>query len=97
MCKIRANTNLCVDFSRTIPPLPTSSLPASNCGLIRATKEPVSFNKVVAIGSTLSKEIKATSIEIKSLSSPNCTGVTVRIFCFSILMTLGSCRNFQAN
>ena len=64
---------------------------------MRATNEPVFFNSVVATGNTLSRDIKATSIDMKSTSSPNCSAVTARIFCFSILITRSSWRSFQAS
>ena len=42
-------------------------------------------------------EIKETSIEEKSIFSPKSSGVTYRIFVFSIQTTRSSCLNFQAS
>ena len=53
------------------------------------------FNKSYDL--TVLSEINETSIEEKSISSPKSSGVTYRIFVFSMQITLGSFLSFQSS
>lgn len=73
----------------TIPFFPTSSLPASNCGFIRATIIPLSEIKEKALGKIKVKEINETSIEIKSNFSWIKDSSKYLILVLSIVITFG--------
>ena len=90
-------TSRCTDLSRTTPFFPTFSFPASNCGLIRQTISPPSRNNSFAGPRTFVREIKDTSTEAKSSTSAISSGVTYRIFVFSMQTTRSSFRSFQAS
>ena len=63
---IVATTSSCMAASRTTPPLPTCSRPASNWGLIKATMSPPGM-RTVAIGGRISvREMKETSVTAMS-------------------------------
>ncbi len=91
-------TSLWICGSATIPFLPTLSLPASNCGLIKATASPFAAKTVFKTGQISFKEIKDTSIQAKrTCPSVKSSGLLWRKFVFSITVTRSSFLNFQSN
>jgi hypothetical protein len=63
------NTIRWIFGSRTTPPLPTCSAPASNWGLINATIQPVASIKRCTAGKTIFSEMNDTSITAASAST----------------------------
>ncbi len=66
--------------SRTMPPLPTASRPASNCGLTRNTPQAPGAASCNAGGSTRRSEMNETSATITCGASPTSAAVRSRAF-----------------
>ena len=69
---IRSQTARWTAGSRTTPPLPTCSGPASNCGLISATSAACPAASAKGAGSTVARPIKLASQVIESIGSGIC-------------------------
>mmetsp|Transcript_20987 Transcript_20987/g.50094 ORF Transcript_20987/g.50094 Transcript_20987/m.50094 type:complete len:215 (-) Transcript_20987:199-843(-) len=79
------------------PRVPTFSLPASNCGLMRMINSPASgFNTSQTLGSTLSTDMKERSRVTKSTSSGRSDARRCRRLHLSMAIRRGSWRSFSA-
>ena len=83
--------------SRTTPPLPTCSLPASNWGLMRTTPHGFSPRSAVRGGKTRRREMKEQSAVKTQGRSGIWPGFRWRMLQRSITTTRGSWRSFQAS
>ena len=90
-------TSRCTAGSRTTPCLPTFSLPASNCGFIRHTICPSLARSAFTGPRTFVSEINETSMLENWILSAISSGVTYRIFVFSMQTTRSSLRSFHAS
>lgn len=86
-------TSSCTFLSRTIPFLPTCSLPASNCGFTRHTSVPSVPRSFEATGKTSFNYMKDTSMLIKLMGSSIREKSKYLILHFSIFTTRGSIRS----
>ena len=66
---VRRSTSRWISSSRTTPPLPISSRPASNCGLISGTQAPPGRSRRATTGKINSSEMNDTSITTRSTGS----------------------------
>ena len=73
-----SQTRVCTSASRTTPPLPTSSRPASNCGLMSAMSCALLLAKDKGRSSTLAKPMKLASHTIRSTGSCMWASVKMR-------------------
>ena len=90
--------HLSVDLGlRTIPPFPTFSGPASNCGFTSAMISPSGARRSRTAGRTFSSEMKETSITARSGVSGSASGRRWRMLVRSRTVTRGSLRSFQAS
>src|SRR5215468_10263996 len=60
--------------SRTTPPLPTRSLPTSNCGLTSRTKSASGLAQAISAGSTRPREMNERSAVTRSGAGATCSG-----------------------
>src|SRR5215471_14193370 len=78
--------------SRTTPPLPTSPLPISNCGLMSTTISPSEVRTLKTEGITFSTEIKDTSTVARCGASGKASEESCRALVFSMTTTRPSAR-----
>ena len=83
--------------SRTTPPFPTSSRPASNCGLISASSRAPGMANDSGRSSTLASPMKLASQTTRSIGSGICSIVRMRALVCSWTTTRTSCRSFHAS
>ena len=83
--------------SRTTPPLPTRSLPTSNCGLTISARSPSGATTPSSASSTSASEMKDRSPTTTSTGPPISSGVSSRTFVRSCTTTRSSCRRRQAS
>ena len=94
---MRSQTSWCSAGSRTTPPLPTRSLPTSNCGLMSTAMAACGLVSASGAGSSTSSPMKLASQTSRSAASGTCVAVRVRALVRSSTTTRGSLRSFQAN
>src|SRR5262249_31510643 len=82
---------------RTTPPLPTRSLPTSNCGLTRSTKSASGLAQAISAGSTRPSEMNERSAVTRSGAGATCSGRNWRTLTRSSTVTRSSVRNAQAS
>ena len=83
--------------SRTIPPLPTSARPTSNCGLTSAITGAPGLAKCGSAGSTRRSEMNDTSMTTRSTGAGSRSGGAVRMLVRSMICTRGSDATFQSS
>ena len=83
--------------SRTTPPVPTRSLPTSNCGFTIRARSPSAAVQAASAGSTRRSEMNDRSATVSATCPPITSGVSVRTFVRSSTVTRPLVRNGHAN